>query len=97
MLVQQLVDNLIAPRIMGDRIGVHPVAIIFAVLAGGKLLGVFGMVLAVPAAALLKVVGAHFLQRYHASSLYGSDAVPTAPVAVDPTPPAATPEEREQP
>jgi len=69
-LIQQVGDNLVAPRIMGERIGVHPVAIIFAVLAGGKLFGVFGLVLAVPAAAVLKVLGGHAIRQYRGSRLY---------------------------
>jgi len=63
VLVQQVGDNLVTPRIMGDRIGVHPAAILFAVLAGGRLFGLFGLVLAVPATAVIKVVSGHFLQR----------------------------------
>ncbi|MHB8080310.1 MAG: AI-2E family transporter [Candidatus Krumholzibacteriia bacterium] len=70
VLVQQVGDNFISPRIMGQRIGVHPVAIVFAVLAGGRLFGLFGLVLAVPAAAVLNVVGVHAVQRYRASRLY---------------------------
>ncbi len=70
VLVNQVGDNLVTPRVVGNRIGVHPVAIIFAVMAGGRLFGLFGLVLAVPAAALLKVVGGHFLQRYRDSQLY---------------------------
>jgi predicted PurR-regulated permease PerM len=70
VLVQQIGDNFVSPRIMGDRIGVHPVAIVFAVLAGGRLFGLFGLVLAVPAAAVLNVVGAHAVRRYRESRLY---------------------------
>lgn len=70
VVVQQIGDNFISPRIMGDRIGVHPVAIVFAVLAGGRLFGLFGLVLAVPAAAVLNVVGAHLVRRYRNSRLF---------------------------
>ena len=70
MLVQQIGDNFVSPRIMGNRIGVHPVAIVFAVLAGGRLFGLFGLVLAIPAAAVLNVVGAHVVDRYRRSGVY---------------------------
>ncbi len=70
VIVQTVGDNLITPRVMGDRIGVHPAAILFAVLAGGKLFGLFGLVLAVPAAAVIKVVADHLLQEYRGSRLY---------------------------
>lgn len=93
MLVQQIVDNLVTPRIMGNRIGVHPVAIILAVLAGGKLFGLFGMALAVPASALLKTVSGQLLDKYRASPLYmtassaPADSTPAAkPPATDDTP-----------
>ncbi len=70
VLVQLIGDNVVAPRIMGDRIGVHPVAIVFAILAGGRLFGLFGLVLAVPAAAVLNVVSARAVRRYRESRLY---------------------------
>ncbi len=69
-LVQLIGDNIVSPRIMGGRIGVHPVAIVFAILAGGRLFGLFGLVLAVPAAAVLNVVGDHAVRRYRESRLY---------------------------
>lgn len=56
ILVQQLEGNIITPRIVGDKLGMHPLLIVFALLAGGKLLGIWGMIFAVPAAAVLKIV-----------------------------------------
>lgn len=44
------------PKVMGDTVGVSPIAIIFAVFAGGELFGLWGVVLAIPAAALFKVI-----------------------------------------
>lgn len=56
IIIQQIEGNLISPKILGGCIGLHPLVIIFALLAGGKLLGFAGLLLAVPLAAVLKVV-----------------------------------------
>jgi predicted PurR-regulated permease PerM len=53
---QQIDNNFISPRMMEERLGLHPVATIFAVLAGGEFFGVPGMLLAVPAAAILRAI-----------------------------------------
>jgi predicted PurR-regulated permease PerM len=57
--IQQVESNIISPKIVGDRVGLHPVVIIFALLAGERLLGFIGLVLAVPAAAIIKVILHH--------------------------------------
>lgn len=69
--VGQMLDGmLITPKLVGDRIGLHPVAVIFAVLAGGVLFGFFGVLLALPVASIIMVL-LHFLNsRYHSSKLY---------------------------
>jgi len=59
----QVVDALfLTPRLVGGRIGIHPVVVIFAIMAGGKLFGFFGVLLALPTAAVLKV----WLRQVHA-------------------------------
>ncbi|HLN47393.1 MAG TPA: AI-2E family transporter [Magnetospirillaceae bacterium] len=50
------ITDFLVPKIMGDSVGVSPIAIIFAVFAGGELFGLFGLLLAIPAAALFKVI-----------------------------------------
>ncbi len=50
---QALEGMVLTPNLVGDRIGLHPVAVIFAVLAGGQLFGFLGILLARPAAAAL--------------------------------------------
>lgn len=57
LLIQQLECNILSPRILGDKVGLHPLIIVFALLAGGKLYGVWGMLLAVPVAAVARVLG----------------------------------------
>ncbi len=54
----------LSPRLVGSRIGLHPIAVIFAVLAGGALFGFLGVLLALPAAAVLKVWLRHLHQQY---------------------------------
>src|SRR5690606_4725537 len=53
--IQQVESGLITPRVIGNRLGLHPLVIVFALLSGGKLLGIWGMLFAVPLAAALKV------------------------------------------
>ncbi|MGI6149402.1 MAG: AI-2E family transporter [Limnochordia bacterium] len=52
---------------MGERVGLHPLAVIFAVLVGGELLGVVGMLVAVPAASIVRVLLQYFLVNRHSS------------------------------
>ena len=54
--IQQVESALIAPRIMSENVGLHPVTVIFSLLAGAELLGVWGLVFAVPVAGGIKVV-----------------------------------------
>ncbi|MFW6257101.1 MAG: AI-2E family transporter [Bacillota bacterium] len=56
ILVQQLESILITPRIMSENVGLHPLTIIFALLAGAELLGIWGLLLGIPAAASMKVI-----------------------------------------
>jgi len=64
----------LTPKLVGDRIGLHPVTVIFAVLAGGQLFGFLGILLALPVAAALNVLVRHALQKYRLSELYNSPA-----------------------
>ncbi len=68
------------PLLLGDRIGLHPVAVIFAVMAGGQLFGFLGVLLALPVAAVLMVVLRHLYRRYQESQVYvggGDDERPS--------------------
>jgi predicted PurR-regulated permease PerM len=67
---QAIEGMLLSPILVGDRIGLHPVAVIFAVLAGGQLFGFFGILLALPVAAVIVVLLRHFRSRYLDSALY---------------------------
>ena len=67
----QLIEGMfLTPKLVGDRIGMHPVAVIFAIMAGGQLYGFFGILLALPVASVVMVLVRHALLRYRASGLY---------------------------
>lgn len=67
--VNQIEASLLVPRLIGGRVGLHPLLVIFALLAGGKLFGLLGMILAVPVAAALKVIAAEYLRSIIAPPL----------------------------
>ncbi|MFM9913080.1 MAG: AI-2E family transporter [Methylophilaceae bacterium] len=67
---QALEGMLVTPWLVGERIGLHPVAVIFALLAFGQLFGFFGVLLALPASAALLVGFRHLKNHYLASELY---------------------------
>ncbi len=67
---QAIEGMLLTPLLVGDRIGLHPVAVIFAVLAGGQLFGFFGVLLALPVAAVAMVLLRFTHDRYINSALY---------------------------
>lgn len=71
---QTLEGFVLTPWLVGDRIGLHPVAVIFAILAGGQLFGFIGVLLALPVAAVLMVVLRHVHERYVRSGLYREGA-----------------------
>lgn len=56
LIIHQLEGNIISPKILGDKVGLHPLAVIFSLLAGGELYGLVGMLLAVPTAAVFRVI-----------------------------------------
>ena len=69
----QLIEGmLLSPLLVGERIGLHPVAVIFAVMAGGALFGFFGVLLALPVAAVVVVLLRHLHKQYVESDLYTS-------------------------
>ena len=70
-IVAQVIEGtILTPLLVGDRIGLHPVAVIFSVLAGGQLFGFFGILLALPVFAVIAVIMRHFHKTYKDSHLY---------------------------
>jgi predicted PurR-regulated permease PerM len=82
-VVGQLLEGyVLVPKLVGDKIGLHPVAVIFAVLAGGYLFGFLGVLLALPAASVIMVLLRYLLERYRLSELY-NEAGPNDPVIAE--------------
>ena len=71
-LVGQTVEgNYLTPKLVGEKVNLHPVWVIFALLAGGALFGFVGVLLALPTAAVVGVLVRFSLDRYRDSALYG--------------------------
>lgn len=75
---QVLEGFVLTPWLVGDRLGLHPVAVIFAVMAGGTLFGFLGVLLALPATAVILVVLRYAHEQYLASALYRADHAESA-------------------
>jgi predicted PurR-regulated permease PerM len=72
--VAQVIESyVLTPKLVGDRIGLHPMAVIFAVMAGGVLFGFLGMLLALPVAAVANVLLRFAVEHYRASETYAGD------------------------
>ena len=69
-VAQMFEGFLLTPKLVGDRIGLHPVTVIFGVLAGGQLFGFFGILLALPVCAVLAVLLRHAHDSYLESQIY---------------------------
>jgi len=73
-VVGQMFEGMIlTPLLVGEKIGLHPVAVIFAVLAGGQLFGFFGILLALPVASVIMVLLRYTHERYVSSNLYSEE------------------------
>ncbi|MCA9771417.1 MAG: AI-2E family transporter, partial [Myxococcales bacterium] len=88
--VQFIEGFVLTPRIIGEKVGLHPMVVMVAILAGGELFGFVGILLAVPATAVGGVFFRHSLRTYKASALFnpkasdeasGDDAPPGPPGA----------------
>ena len=74
LVAQSIEAMVLTPLFVGDRIGMHPVAVLFAVLAGAELFGFMGVLLALPVAAILMVFIRYFRMRYVNSDVYALGA-----------------------
>lgn len=96
VLSQMLEGMYLTPKLVGDRIGLHPVVVIFAVMAGGQLFGFTGVLLALPIAAVIMVLLRHMHAEYRMSRLYGNEAGAQANEGALPLEPLAEPDNEEQ-
>jgi predicted PurR-regulated permease PerM len=69
---QALEGIVLTPWLVGDRIGLHPVAVLFSILAGGQLFGFLGVLLALPVASVVMVLLRHAHDLYRGSGFYGA-------------------------
>lgn len=70
LIGQFLEGNFLTPKLVGENIGLHPVWVMFALLAGGVLLGLLGMIIAVPLAAIIGVLLRFLIDNYKKSAIY---------------------------
>lgn len=78
MIGQAVEGYILQPFLLGDKIGLSPVAVVFAVLAGAQLAGFLGMLIALPVAAVIVVLLRHAREYYEHSQLYGSNVAVSA-------------------
>ena len=64
MLYEVITGYFLTPRLVGERVGLHPVWVLFALLAGGSLFGFLGILVALPVAAVIGVLVRYALRRY---------------------------------
>jgi predicted PurR-regulated permease PerM len=64
ILIQLLEANLLTPKIIGERLRMHPLIIVFALLAGGELLGILGMLIAIPLTAALRIIFSYIYLKF---------------------------------
>lgn len=69
-VAQFLEGTFLTPNLVGDRVGLHPMVVMIALIVAGNLLGVWGLVVALPVTAAIAVVGGHLLDTYRQSRVY---------------------------
>jgi predicted PurR-regulated permease PerM len=80
---QLLESYVLTPKLVGDRVGLSPVTVIFAVMTGGSLFGFLGMLLALPVASVANVLIRHVVKQYTASRFYLEDDEDKVLIAAD--------------
>ena len=83
---QLLEGAFLSPRILGRSVDLHPVWVLLAIIVGGSLFGLFGMLIAVPAAAAIQVFARHWTAAYRRSQLFLGDDAPLPIVQAPPEP-----------
>lgn len=82
-LIGQVIEgNFLTPKLVGDSVGLHPLWVFFSLMAGGSVLGVLGMFLAVPVAAVIGVIASFLLNMYRQSRYY-NDLIPEGELPPD--------------
>lgn len=84
VVVQIIEAAFLTPRLIGSRVGLHPVWVLFAIFAGGEMMGFVGMLIALPAAAAIGVVVRHLIEQYLDSDLRDHTPEPEVEPEVEP-------------
>ena len=93
----QLIEgNFLTPKLVGDSVGLHPLWVFFSLLAGGALLGILGMFLAVPVAAVIGVLLAFAIKKYKQSAYYKESENKPAPKAKSKPKPKSKPKAKKR-
>ena len=79
LVIQQIEGNILLPRVLGGSLKLHPLVVLVAVIAGGSLAGILGMLLAAPTVATLRVVGHYLYCRLTDRDPFPETAVPPPP------------------
>ncbi|MEB3753477.1 chloramphenicol efflux transporter CxpE [Acinetobacter sp. MD2(2019)] len=83
-MIGQIIEGyILQPFLLGDKIGLPPVAVVFAVLAGAHLGGILGMLVALPVAAIIVVLLKHARECYEKTNLYGKPKTITDTVSIE--------------
>ncbi len=77
LVLQQLVFNVLAPKLMSQAVGIHPLLVFLAILIGGKAAGIAGAILGVPVAAVMAAMAGFFYQRAHPPEAPAEASPPT--------------------
>ena len=84
LVIQQIENNILAPRIIGSRLNLHPLAVLLAVLAGGKIAGLLGVLLSAPTLATIRIWGGYIYRK-----VVGLESWPRTPKKPAPEPVSA--------
>ncbi len=86
LVLQQVVLNIVAPKVMSDSVGIHPLLVFFAILVGGKIAGVGGAIFGVPVVGVINAMALYFIRKSNAkSSAYSESGVKKAGSARSPS------------
>ncbi|MCL5266293.1 MAG: AI-2E family transporter [Chloroflexi bacterium] len=86
LVLQQVVLNIVAPKVMSDSVGIHPLLVFFAILVGGKIAGVGGAIFGVPVVGVINAMALYFIRKSNAeSSAYSESGVKKARSARSPS------------
>ncbi|MBU5440206.1 AI-2E family transporter [Tissierella sp. MSJ-40] len=70
LVIQWVENNILAPKIIGDSTGIHPITILLAIIIGGGMFGVLGMIFSIPVVAIFKILYAYLLEKFRKPDIF---------------------------